>query len=161
MDAISSINSFSASINSMPAISQCAGSAQTGSTDAVGGLQSNSSVSKLSISANVQNFMETYGPVMSNNDITGAVLLMLMAEYMKSDDKDEKKGLLGLMMAMMQSQSSGQSSFAYNSSSLSIQSSQFQSGTVDLASTGYSGSPVDTTSTPAADPSAGGLNVVA
>jgi hypothetical protein len=145
----------------MPNIAQSAGVGLANPADALGGAQANSSVSNLSISANTQSFMETYGPVMSNNELTGAVLLMLLAEYMKSDDKDEKKGLLSLMAAMMQSQSSGQSSFAYNSSSLSIQSSQFQVGSVDLASTGYAGSPVDTTSAPAADPSSGGLNVVA
>ena len=161
MDAISSINTFSASINSLPSISQGAVAAQTNPAGSVGGAQPNLPASNLSISANVESFMQTYGPVMSNNDIMGAVLLMLITEYMKSDDKDQKKGLLGLMMAMMQSQSSGQSSFAYNSSSLSIQTSQFQPGGVDLASTGYAGSPVDTTSTPAADPAAGGLNVVA
>lgn len=164
MDGVSSINAYSTGLYQLPGIGQssAAGAPQAASADSVGGTQAGSSVSTLSVSSSVETFMETYGPLQSTNELTGALLLLLISEYMKTDDEEEKKGLLALMSALLQqAQGSGsQGSFMYSSSSLSIETSQFNSGSVDLSGTGYASAPLNPASTPAPDAPAGGLNVV-
>lgn len=106
---------------------------------------------------------EGVNSAITSNELLGAVLLLLMLEYMQSEDKEEKQGILALMatLAQMQQQNNTQQSlFLYSSSSLSIESSQMQStATGEAASNAYTNAGVDPAQ--ANHPGTGGLDVVA
>jgi hypothetical protein len=120
-------------------------------------------ISALSVSASAESFVATYGPVMSNNELLGAVLLLLTMEYLKSEDPEEKKGLLALIATLAQQSTAAQSagSFAYSSSSLSIESLQYQAVSTQIGAGTYAGDTAALQQEAPVDPGAAGLDVVA
>jgi hypothetical protein len=92
-----------------------------------------------------------------NDELLGALLLMLVLEYLRSDEADEKKGLLALAMMMAMSQSQGQrgTNLTYLSTSYSADSTQIlMAGPASQAYTNAGASPAST-----ADGSGGGVDV--
>lgn len=144
------------------------GPAAGASTAELGGVgvaasQSTLSVSSTKMTASVESFIATYGPAMTNQELLGAVLLMLILEYMKSEDSSEKKDLLALIGALAQQQQSqsGGGTIMYNSASFSFESTQMQATSTEMAVGAYSGAASTLQQAPATDPGAAGLNVVA
>ena len=92
-----------------------------------------------------------------NDELLGALLLMLVLEYLRSDEADEKKGLLALAMMVALSQAQGQrgTSLTYLSTSYSADSSQvLMAGPASQAYTNAGASPA-----PTADGGGGGVDV--
>lgn len=124
--------------------------------------QEMASLSSLSIHQSSEMLMVSQGAqgAITSNELLGAVLLMLILEYMKSTDDKEKAGLLALMGMLLQSQQQGaqQTTLMYASNSLSIESTQMQYMSGQAASSAYTNAGIS--------PAAGGdggssLNVVA
>ncbi len=131
-----------------------------GPAQAAGGATSILSLSQTSISASVESFIATYGPVMSSNELLGAVLLLLTLQLMQSRDPDERKQLLGAIMGLasqMQQQSSG-GVLMYNSSSLSIESTQITAVSGEAGLSAYLGAMNTAQTAPGID-AGGGLNL--
>ncbi len=107
-------------------------------------------------------FMAFDSSAAHNNELLGAVLLMLLLQYMQGNEDDQKNGLLGMMMALAALQGQqGNSSFTYSSSSLSIETTQMQMGSSQAAMTAYGGG-VDASKAPPVDAGSGGnVDVVA
>jgi hypothetical protein len=125
--------------------------------------QEMASLSSLSINQSSEMLMVSQAPqgAITNNELLGAVLLMLIMEYMKSTDDKEKEGLLALMGMILQSQQAqqggGNQTLLYMSNSLSVESTQMQYMSGQAASNAYTNAGVA--------PAAGGdggtsLNVV-
>lgn len=126
--------------------------------------QALTSLSSTSITATNESLIATTGTSSNNNELLGAVLLLLIMEYMKTDDKEQKQGLMDLITLLaqqQQQQSGGGQTIMYNSSSLSIESTQYQAVSTDVAISAYSGATAATQQAPNIDASAGGLDVVA
>jgi hypothetical protein len=141
------------------------GAMATGSAAAGSAWASNemASLSQLSISQSSEMLMVSQAPqgAIANNELLGAVLLMLILEYMKSQDDKEKEGLLGLMgmiMQMQQQNNAQQSTLFYASNSLSIDSTQIQVASGQAATNAYTNAGLDPA---AAGTSGASLNVVA
>ncbi len=125
--------------------------------------QEMASLSSLSIQQSSEMLVVSQGTqgAITSNELLGAVLLMLIMEYMKSNDDKEKEGLLALMGMILQSQqqqAAQQTTLMYASSSLSIESTQMQYMSGQAASSAYTNAGIS--------PAAGGdggasLNVVA
>jgi len=103
----------------------------------------------------------TEGPqgAIVSNELLGAILLLLILEYMQSSDSEEKKGLLALAMVLAQSQTeaSGGARVDYASTSLSIESTQLLlAGPASNAYTNAGANPAG-----GADAGAGGVDVTA
>ncbi len=154
MSTISGLGGFSGGY--MPA-QQVSGAANTSASQSVSPLAS--SQQSTSVNALTQNNLA----VISNNELLGAVLLMLMLEYMQSKDDDEKKGLLGLMglIAGQQQNASGSLYFSSSSIAVNMDSLQMQSNSMQTGIAAYNGSTASMQQAPFVDPGAGGLNVVA
>jgi hypothetical protein len=174
MDGLSGIGSIpgygmmpqvygTAAAGTAPAAPAQGGEIGTIAGGALSASQSVLSLSSTSITANVESFMGTYGPVMSSNEMLGAVLLMLIMEYLKTDNDQDKKDLLGLISTLAQQQqgAGGGGSFIYQSSSLSIESTQLQVASSEMNFGAYSGAAATLQQAPAADPGSAGLDVVA
>jgi hypothetical protein len=120
------------------------------------------SLSQLSISQSSEMLMVSQAPqgAITSNELLGAVLLMLLLEYMKSQDKEEKDNLLGLMgmiLQMQQQSNAQQSTLFYASNSLNIDSTQIQMASGQAASNAYTNAGID----PAAAGTGGSsLNIV-
>jgi hypothetical protein len=104
--------------------------------------QEMASLSSLSINQSSEMLMVSQAPqgAITNSELLGAVLLMLIMEYMKSTDDKEKQGLLALMGMILQSQQAqqgGQQTLMYMSNSLSIDSTQMQYMSGQAASSAY------------------------
>ncbi len=161
MDAITGISgSIASGQMQLPSLTAAAGGEVTG----ISAFDSQSiiSASSTSISSSVESFIGTYGPLASNNELLGAILLLLMSEYLKGGDEEEKKGILALVAALAQQNqnSGGTGGFVYSESSLSIESSSFQSISMSSGAAPYSGiSEVQTV--PAADAGAPAIEVFA
>jgi hypothetical protein len=126
--------------------------------------QSLTSLSSTSINASSESLIATMTPSANNNELLGAVLLMLIMEYMKTDDKQQKQDLMGLatlLLQQQQQQSAGAQTIMYNSSSLSIESTQIQVASSEMAISAYSGAAATLQQAPNIDAGAAGLNVVA
>ena len=125
--------------------------------------QSALSASSISMTAATQSLVATSGAAPSSNELLGAVMLMLILEYLKTDDEQEKTGLLALisMLAQQQQQGAGGSTLMYSSSYLSIESTQLQFASTDMAVSAYTGATATLQQAPGVDPGAGGLDVVA
>jgi hypothetical protein len=147
------------------------GLAKTGKTGVDGSSAAGSSLatqqtvglSQLSVSQSSEMLLYSEQPMAASvsNELLGAVLLMLMLEYMKSNDDEEKQGLLGLMgllLQMQQQNGSQQSMLFYTSSSLSIESSQMQMTSGQAVSNAYTNAGVSPAS---GGDSSAALNVVA
>ncbi len=168
MDGISAIGGAAGGYfvpPSVPAVSAAA-TPQTAATAPAGASAlSLASMSSTSISASMQSFAATYGPALSSNELLGAVLLMLTLEYMKPDKSDsEKKDLLAVILALAQQQqgnSAGSGSIAYTSSSLSIETTQYQGISVASGIGAYSGAAANPQFAPAVDAGSAGLDVSA
>ena len=121
------------------------------------------SLSASSINASSESLIASNGPVLADEQLLGLVVLLLTLQYLQSDDEEEKKDLLTLLLALAQQQQSGNSSesLMYNSTSLSVESSQMQVISTDNALSAYSGGTIDPQQTPPADPGAAGLDVSA
>jgi len=94
-----------------------------------------------------------------SNELLGAVLLLIMLEYMQSEDEQEKQNLLALamMVAQAQVQSSQSSSLTYVSTSLSVESTQIMmAGSATSAYTNAGANP-----TGSAESAAGAVDVTA
>jgi hypothetical protein len=133
-----------------------------GIADAAGtSLVNSGSASSLSMSSQVGSLISTCGGALSNNELLGAVLLMLTLEYLKNEDGDQRKDILSMLGMLLQQGAAGQSStMMYSFSSLSIESStQIVSSSTGLAA--YSGLNLPTSQTPAADSPSAGLDVIA
>ncbi|MBP7935995.1 MAG: hypothetical protein KA354_15235 [Phycisphaerae bacterium] len=94
-----------------------------------------------------------------SNELLGAVLLMLLMEFMKTQNEDDKKSLLALMagLVQLQQQNSTQQSTSlyYSSSSLSIDSIQSQIVSTGTVSGAYTNAGIE----PSARPDTGGARV--
>ena len=140
------------------------GAAQTSAAGSASATQEMASLSSLSINQSSEMLMVSQAPqgAITSNELLGAVLLMLIMEYMKSTDDKEKQGLLALMGMILQAQqaqqSGGQQTLMYMSNSLSIDSTQMQYMSGQAASNAYTNAGV----TPAAGGDGGAsLNIVA
>ena len=125
---------------------------QTGGVAALSTFSLHQSATMLSIAEGPQ------GAIVSN-ELLGAILLMLILEYMQSSDSEEKKGLLALAMVLAQSQAqaSGGARMAYASMSLSVESTQvLLAGPASNAYTNAGANPAG-----GADAGAGGVDVTA
>jgi hypothetical protein len=138
-------------------------------TQGLGGqsaLSLSASMSSTQITQNVESFVATYGPVMSSNEMLGAVLLLLTLELMQSQDDEQKKGLLAAIstLAQMQQQDQGGGMFMYSSSSTSIESTQMTLSADSMAAGAYGGGGAGTTAgqvAPQVDGGSQGLDVSA
>lgn len=131
---------------------------------AVSASQSLASLSATSISATSESLIATLTPSANNNELLGAVLLMLIMEYLKTDDKQEKQGIMGLVSALLQQQqqqSAGAETLMYSSTSYSYESVQMQMMSTDMALAAYSGASATLQQAPSIDAGAAGLNVLA
>ena len=156
MDGISGI----ASVTSGMAASQMT---QTAGVSDVGAGQSIASISSTSMSANIESFSGVSSAASNNNELLGAVLLMLMMQYMKSGDAGQKQDLLSVISALAQQQgqsNSASSTFSYSSTSISMESTQIQMSSTQVAAA-YSGASATMQQVPAADAGSGSLNVIA
>lgn len=92
-----------------------------------------------------------------NNELLGAILLMLLLKYLQSADTNEQQGLLALMNSLVQGQQGGKadsSVMLYSSSSLSIDTLMVQTQGVDAAANAYA-------STAASSDQGGSINLMA
>lgn len=122
------------------------------------------SVSSTSISSTVESFIGTYGPMLSSNELLGAVLLMLALEYLTSSDEEEKQGLLELMLALAeQLRGGGEASgmFMFSSSSMSIESTQITISSPEMALGSYAEAADTSQQALPSDAGSAGLDVVA
>lgn len=139
-----------------------AGAAQTGV--AVSASQSLASLSSTSITATSESLIATLTPSANNNELLGAVLLMLIMEYLKTDDKDEKQGIMGLIGALLQQQqqqAAGAETLMYSSTSFTYEATQIQMMSSEMALAAYSGASASLQQAPGIDAGAAGLNVLA
>jgi hypothetical protein len=97
-------------------------------------------------------------PAANTNELLGAVLLLLLLEYMSTQDQDKKDALLGAIvgLASLQSQQADAVSLNYSSTSMSMQSSQMQMIASDSIASTYNGALADTTRAPLTDAASGG-----
>lgn len=129
----------------------------------IGASQSVESLSSTTISAQVESFIATYGPVVANNELLGAVLLMLIMEYLKAENEKDRKDLLSLISTLAQQQQQGGNSggvMMYSSSSLTIESTQYQAASMQMAIGAYDGSAATLQQAPTVDAGAGSINVM-
>lgn len=181
MNGVSPIGNYGSGIPMQPAqYAPAANSAMPASGGVDGGLaaqgsgavagasitasQSAVAISQTSISASVESFMGTYGPVMANNEILGALLLLLTLQYMQSSDEQEKKGLLGLMLGLLQQQqqaSQAGGSFMYSSSQLNIESTQMVAMSQQMAVDVYAGGGSIGSAPPVSGTGSGSVDTVA
>lgn len=101
---------------------------------------------------------------MSNDELLGALLLMLTLEYLKGGQSDdEKQNLLGLILALaqqkMNAEGAGSGTFAFTSSSMSIESTQMQSISMTSAAGAYQSAQVNPQVAPGVDAGSAGLDV--
>ena len=107
------------------------------------GSQTVVSASSMSVKQSSEMLMvsEGVGGSITSDELLGAVLLLLILEYMQSEDEDEKKGLLNLVLAIAQQpqQDSDNGGFLmYNSTSQSIESTRFQMVSTENVVSAYS-----------------------
>lgn len=145
-----------------PAMKPTAATAQpsVGATGATASVVTTQLISSQSVSASTETLLVSQQQSAAvSNELLGAVLLMLLMEYMKTQNEDEKKGLLALMAGLVQLQqlngSQQSSTLYYSSSSLSIDSTQSQIVSIGTVSSAYTDAGVD----PTAHPEAGGARV--
>lgn len=124
--------------------------------------QSVFSRSSTSTAANVESFIATYGPIVSSNEMLGALLLMLIMQYIKTGNDREKQDLLGLIsvLARQQQGAGSGSTFVYQSSSLSIESTHIQAAASEVSAGAYTGATATLQQAPATDPGSAGLDVI-
>jgi len=122
--------------------------------------QTVASLSTTSINASSESLVVGNGPVMADDRALGLALLLLTIEYLQSNDEEEKKGLLAMMLALTQGQGGGNGgSFMYNSMSLSIESTQMQFVSTESAISAYSAGTMDPQQASSLAPGAAGLDV--
>lgn len=94
----------------------------------------------------------------NHNELLGAVLLLLLLEYMSTQDEDKKNALLGAIvgLAALHSQQADSVSLNYSSTSLTMQSTQMQMLSTESIASTYNGAVADATRVPLSDPTSGG-----
>lgn len=120
------------------------------------------SLSSTSINATSETLLTAQTPMLATNEAIGAVLLMLILEYLQTSDAQEKQNLTSMIVAlasMQQQQSDGQLLF-YSSSSLSEESTQLTIATSQGLGA-YAGTAASLQQAPPSDAGAPGLNVLA
>lgn len=129
MDAISGVSAVGSSPGTAyarPAGGVAESAAAAGIAQAAAS-QSLVSINSLSIAASSETFLSTATNSAGNKELMNALLLLLTLEYLKSDNEEERKGLLALITALAQSGQGGESqTLFYSSSSLNIESTQIQ-----------------------------------
>jgi len=126
--------------------------------------QTVASLSTSSVKAGTESLIASNSPISNEDQFNGMALLLCALEYLLSEDDDEKKGLLGLMLAIAQQQqqeSSNNGLFMYNATSQSIESTQFQTVSVENAASAYSAGATDPAQASSDGLGAAGLDVSA
>ena len=125
--------------------------------------QSIGSRSTTSINASSESLIVGNGAVLADDKSLGLALLLLTLEYLQSDDEEkEKKGLLGLMLALALQQDGGNGgSLMCNSTLLSIESAQTQVVSTENAVSAYSAGTTGPQQASPVGPGAAGLDVSA
>jgi hypothetical protein len=115
------------------------------------------SLSDLSMAYETQSLSFQTVPAANNNELLGAVLLLLLLEYMSTQDEDKKDALLGAIvgLASLQSQQADSISLNFSSTSLCLQSSKLQMISSDSIASTYNGAVADPLQVPLSDPSSG------
>jgi len=89
--------------------------------------QSLMSINSLAVAATSETFVSMSTSGAGNKDLMNALLLLLTLEYLRSDNEEERKGLLALIATLAQASQSGESQMMlYSSSAMSIESTQIQ-----------------------------------
>ena len=116
-------------------------------------------IDSTSISASSESLMAAWSPMLSSNEAIGAALLLLILQYMQTQDPQERKDLLGLIGSLAAGQQSSEGSsgvLMYSSSQLSIETTSI---TLTTGGSGYdAGAQI---APPADSPGSAGLDVVA
>jgi len=147
-----------------------AGGASGGQTLQAGGLEQSAgqssvlSLSSTSIQASSETLLMAKSPMLASNEAIGAVLLMLILQYLQTGDAQEKQNLTSMIGALagMQQQGKGGGGelLFYSSSSLSVESTQMTIAT-SQGLNAYTGAAASLQQAPAADAGSAGLNVLA
>jgi hypothetical protein len=148
--------------NAAPVATQGTLGAEAGSLVNASQSAVSASVTSTSLTATSESLVAAVGAASSNDELLGAVLLMLILEYLKTENQQEKEGLLALAgLLARQQQQAGNDLFLYSSSSLSIEFTQTELVSTDLAISAYAGGTATSQQAPGVDPGAGGLDVMA
>ncbi len=115
------------------------------------------SLSSTSMAMESQSLSMQSAPAANNNELLGAVLLMLMLEYLTTQDENKKDALLGAMVGLAALQSMQQdqgASLSYSSMSMSMESTQIQMVSSESVAGAY-GAVADNTKVPLGDAASG------
>lgn len=102
--------------------------------------QSSTSIAASSMTAtSTQTLIAGSSAAATDNQMLGAILLMLILEYLQSSDETRKQDALTAIVTMLQQlqEQRPAETFLYSSSSMSIESSQLQIASTDLAMGSY------------------------